>query len=171
MHTLIKYLKRIKFYFFIKLINLIPFTRFYRFKRFLLIQAGVQCGINVRIGGKLKISTDNVSFGDNIWIGNNTTIYNSGYSMVIFGDNIDIAPNCTFCTGSHEIGSQIQRAGKGYTKDIKICSGTWVGINTTILAGVEVGKANIISAGTILTKSTEENSLVGGVPGKMIKKL
>jgi maltose O-acetyltransferase len=171
MVSLIKILKRIKFHFCITLINLIPFTRFYRFKRFLLIQAGVKCGYNVRIAGKIHLSTNNVEFGNNVWIGNNTTIYNSGNSMVIFEDNIDIAPNCTFCTGTHEIGNHLQRAGKGYTKDIKIGAGTWIGINSTIIGGVEVGKGNIIAAGTVLTESTQENWLVGGVPGKKIKKL
>ena len=56
------------------------------------------------------------------------------------------------------------------TKPIKIGNHVWIGINATILKGVTIGDGAIIAAGAVVNKDVEENSLVGGVPAKVIKK-
>jgi acetyltransferase-like isoleucine patch superfamily enzyme len=39
----------------------------------------------------------------------------------------------------------------------------------TILDGVEVGNGCIIAAGAVVNKSFPENSIIGGVPAKLLK--
>lgn len=56
------------------------------------------------------------------------------------------------------------------TKPIKIGNHVWIGINATILKGVTIGDGAIIAAGAVVNKDVEENSLVGGVPAKILKK-
>lgn len=51
---------------------------------------------------------------------------------------------------------------------IKIGDDVWVGANVTILKGVEIGQGAIIAAGSVVNKSVEPFSIVGGVPAKKI---
>jgi len=38
------------------------------------------------------------------------------------------------------------------------------------MPGVKIGKGSIIAAGSVVTKSVDRYSIVGGVPAKLIKK-
>lgn len=46
----------------------------------------------------------------------------------------------------------------------------WIGYGVTILSGIRVGKGSIIATGAVVTKDVPAYSIVGGVPGKVIKK-
>lgn len=46
----------------------------------------------------------------------------------------------------------------------------WIGTNVLILSGVKISKGTVIAAGSVVTKSTESYSVVGGVPAKLIKR-
>ncbi len=46
----------------------------------------------------------------------------------------------------------------------------WIGTNVLILSGVKISKGTVIAAGSVVTKSTESYTVVGGVPAKLIKK-
>ena len=41
----------------------------------------------------------------------------------------------------------------------------------TILPGVTVGENAIVGAGAVVTKDVEPNTVVGGIPAKLIKRL
>lgn len=56
-------------------------------------------------------------------------------------------------------------------KPIKIGKRVWIGAHATILSGVTVGDNSIIAAGAVVTKDVPANSVVGGVPAKVIKTL
>lgn len=52
---------------------------------------------------------------------------------------------------------------------VTIEDNVWIGANVTILPGVVVGRGSVIAAGSVVTKSVPPNSLVAGVPAKVIK--
>ena len=56
----------------------------------------------------------------------------------------------------------------GYGK-IEIDDNTFIGANAIVLPGVYIGKNCIIGAGSVVTKSVPDNSVVAGVPGKIIE--
>ena len=53
---------------------------------------------------------------------------------------------------------------------IHIGRNVWIGANATVLAGVTIGDGAVVAAGAVVTKDVEPNSVVGGVPAKLISK-
>lgn len=47
----------------------------------------------------------------------------------------------------------------------------WIGSNVTILAGVTVDDGAVVAAGTVVTKDVAPNTIVGGVPANVIKRI
>jgi maltose O-acetyltransferase len=47
----------------------------------------------------------------------------------------------------------------------------WIGCNSIILKGVEIGERAIVSAGSVVAKSVSPNVLVVGNPAKVVKNL
>jgi acetyltransferase-like isoleucine patch superfamily enzyme len=46
----------------------------------------------------------------------------------------------------------------------------WIGTGAIILAGITIGDGSIVGAGSVVTHDVPGNSVVGGVPAKMIAK-
>jgi acetyltransferase-like isoleucine patch superfamily enzyme len=56
------------------------------------------------------------------------------------------------------------------SKPIIIGSNVWIGSKAIILKGVNIGSGSVVACGAIVTKNVPENTLVAGVPAKVIKK-
>jgi virginiamycin A acetyltransferase len=54
--------------------------------------------------------------------------------------------------------------------DTIVGNDVWIGMDTTILAGVKIGDGAIIGAKSVVTKDVEPYTVVGGNPAKVIKK-
>lgn len=54
---------------------------------------------------------------------------------------------------------------------VVIRSGAYIGANVTILQGVEIGRSSIIGAGAVVTRSVPPESVVVGVPARVVKSL
>lgn len=74
--------------------------------------------------------------------------------------------NCSFISANHS-----EEDLKEHVKvdPIKIGKNVWIGANCVILPGVLIGDNAIIGAGSVVTKNVLENSIVGGVPAKLLK--
>lgn len=162
---------KLKFKFILFLSNLVPLFHFFELRRNLLKIAGLKIGKGTRIAGKFYTTQPNIEIGENTWIGPNFTVYTNVDAKVIIGNCCDIAPNVIIDTGSHIIGDKLRRAGKGYSKDVIIGNGVWIGLRVTILAGIEISSGAIIAAGALVNKNVDKNTLVAGVPVKIIRKL
>ena len=54
---------------------------------------------------------------------------------------------------------------------IHVGNKVWIGSHVTILPGVTIGDNSIVAAGAVVTHDVPENSIVGGVPAKVLKKI
>ncbi len=117
-------------------------------------------GENVSIGQNVFIG-DNVIIGDNCKIQNNVSIYDG----VILEERVFCGPSCVF-TNVINPRSNINR--KNEYKRTLIKNDASIGANATIICGNEIGSFSFIAAGATVTKSIPNNSLVAGVPAKLI---
>ena len=52
---------------------------------------------------------------------------------------------------------------------IKVGNNCWFGANVSVMPGVTIGAGCVIAAGAVVTKNMPDNSLIAGVPAKVIK--
>lgn len=151
------------------LLFFLPGSRLFPIKRFLLKITGAQIGKNVRVM-RIRVEAVKLFIGDNTFIGDETLITGGG-SKVIIGKNCDISTRVNIVTGTHKLGNINQAAGEGYSEDIIIEDGVWVGFGVTIIHGVTIGKGSIIAAGSVVTTNIPSGVLAAGVPAKVKKQL
>ena len=114
-------------------------------------------------------NTKNVSVGHKCCICRGAFL--DAFDKIIIGNNVAISFQVTLITSSHGIGAEKNRVGELFGKPIIIGDGTWVGARSIIGPGTEVGAGSMLSAGCALMHSVPANSLVAGVPGKVITRL
>lgn len=109
----------------------------------------------------------NIEIGENFYSNHNLVILDC--AKVKFGDNVFIAPNCGFYTAEHPLNAETRNKGSEYAKPIIIGNNVWIGGGVQILSGVTVGNNSVVAAGAVVTKNVPDNSVVAGVPAKVIK--
>lgn len=153
-----------------KFSSLIPPTRFYKFKAFLYRCTGVNADESARIVSSVKIwGQGKIIIGSNTFIGHEVLLL-SGAASIKIGQNVDIGPRVTIVNGTHEIDMLNEHtAGKGYSQDIFIDDGVWIGAGALIISGVSIGFKSMIAAGSVVTTNIPPYVIAAGVPCKPIK--
>ena len=143
--------------------------RWFNIKRNLLNRLpNFNIGENTKIVGPI-ICNGTLVIGDNCWIGRNFIV--NGNGQVSIGDNCDVAPDVAINTGGHNIGNAQRRAGKGVITNISIGNGCWLCTRCTIVNEVKVGDGCVLLPCSCVTKDVLSNTMVGGIPAKIIKSL
>ncbi len=142
--------------------------KYFEKKRKLLNAIGYKIGEGTKIVGPVEWHAD-VTIGKNCWIGTHFRVHGNG--AVEIGDNCDVAPEVALLTGGHAIGDDSRRAGEGESYRITIGSGTWIGARSTVLGNTSVGKGCVIAACACVVKDIPDNTVAGGVPAKVIRRL
>ena len=143
-------------------------TRCFEIKRHLLKFAGFRIGERTKIVGPVFITGD-LTVGEDCWIGCDLKVHGNGH--VVIGKNCDLAPDISFLTGSHKIGSHERRAGEGFNSDITVGNGCWIGAGAGIMPGVQRGDGCLVAAHACVTENVPNDTLTGGVPSRVIRKL
>ena len=144
-------------------------THFYSTKRWLLNRIkNVTVGEGTAIVGPI-VFYGSLQIGKHTFIGRDFNVEGNG--QVIIGDQCDIAPHVCLITGSHIIGYNNRRAGKGFSGGITIQNGCWICANVSLLPNVNIGNGTVIGACSLVNKDVTDNCLFAGVPARLIKQL
>lgn len=117
----------------------------------------------------------NVKIGDNvgIWFG---VVLRGDVAPIEIGNNTNIQDNSVVHSEVNyptKIGNGVTIGHNSIIHGCEIGDDTLIGMGAIILNGAKIGKNCIIGAGSVITegKIIEDNSLVLGVPGKVIRKV
>jgi maltose O-acetyltransferase len=136
--------------------------------------AGFQIGQGTVMWG-LPLITGNrdlyhrLTIGRGCWI-NLGCCFDLGDTITV-GDGVAFGHQVLVMTTTHVIGPRGRRAADPVTKPVKIDNGAWIGARCTILPGVTVGAGAIVAAGAVVTRDVPPNTIVAGVPARVIKEL
>ena len=125
---------------------------------------------NTKIGAFVEIQK-NVSIGRNCKISSHTFICEGVY----IEDNVFVGHNVTFINDKHprsvnEDGTMQSESNWEVIKTF-VKKGASIGSSSTILCGVTIGENAIVGAGAVVTKDVPPNTIVAGVPAKVIKEI
>ena len=134
---------------------------------------------------KMHIGKEAVCETDQFSIGGGSMIYLADKARLILGQGFIGRGACLCCYKKIDIGNDVMIGegvmirdsnnhtihSDGYviTEPVKIGNHVWIGSRATILPGVTVGDGSVIAAGAVVTHDVPGNSLVGGVPAKVLK--
>ena len=112
-------------------------------------------------------------YGKNIKVGKNVFI-NSGCCFqdqggITIGDNALIGQQVVIATLNHDLCPE--RRANMLPAPVVIGKNVWIGAHATILPGVTIGDNSVIAAGAVVTKDVPRDTVVAGVPAKVIKKI
>ena len=110
-----------------------------------------------------------VVIGDHTRIG----IHNTIIGPVTIGNHVNLAQGITVTALNHNFDDTTKRIDEQgiATKPVVISDDVWIGANAVILPGVTIGRHAVVAAGAVVTKDVPDNTIVGGVPATIIKKL
>ncbi|MDE6802326.1 MAG: galactoside O-acetyltransferase [Muribaculaceae bacterium] len=143
--------------------NAMPFTDEYDA---LIHQLIPDMGANSRGVTPLKgVRFNMVKIGDSVVINSDCLMMAAG--GVIIEDEVMIAANAQLISNNHDLDNRWIIT----CKPVRICRRAWIGAGATILPGVTVGYNAVVGAGSVVTKDVEANTIVGGNPAKVIRRI
>jgi acetyltransferase-like isoleucine patch superfamily enzyme len=120
------------------------------------IEIGDACGLS----GTVITATEKIILGNRVQCGANTLISDND------AHSLDAA------TRRGEIEGRLPRGSRqAESRPVIIHDDVWLGMNVTVLKGVEIGPRSVIGAGSLVTRSIPADSLAVGVPARVIKSL
>ncbi len=143
-----------------------------------LSRRGVVFGDRCTVGRFSHIATSNPlagEAGEGLRMGNHSNIGPYSFigcsGFIEIGNNVMMGPRVNLLAEQHnfgEAGASIKSQGVKRSF-IRIEDDCWIGANATVLAGVTIGRGSIIGAGAVVTRDVPANTIVGGVPARVLR--
>lgn len=137
-------------------------------RRALVKQIFKSCGSAVKIEQRAYFgSGSELRLGSRSMLGHHSRIDHD----VTIGDDVLMGPGVIMLSNSHEFSSleiPMSQQGARPRRPIVIEDDVWIGARVIVLPGVRVGRGSIVGAGSVVTKSVEPYSIVGGSPARPI---
>jgi acetyltransferase-like isoleucine patch superfamily enzyme len=107
----------------------------------------------------------NTIIGKNVFINFDCTFLDLG--GITIEDNVMIAPKVSLLTEGHPIPPDSRRSLVPKPSHIK--ENAWIGAGAIILPGVTIGENSVVAAGAVVSRDVPDNTVVGGIPARIIK--
>ena len=169
----------------------------YNFRRSILsFKKGVYLKGNVSICARVKIIVEKgarLEIGNNVKLEHDTVVYCKKGSVVRIGNNTSTGHHTEIsCNNSIDLGNDIIMSAFTYITDsnhrydlkdvpirsqgmsvgkTKVGSNVWLGRGAMILKDAEVGDHSVVGANSVVTKKFDGNSVLGGIPAVLVKKI
>ena len=133
----------------------------------------------VKIGAFSNLnSTSHFSkYGIGLKMGNNSAIgdytHFGAAGGIEIGNDVIMGSYISFHSENHNFSdiSKLIREQGVTSKGIKLGNNIWVGAKVTFLDGCVVGNNSVVAAGAVVNGIYPENSIIGGVPAKILKSI
>lgn len=119
-------------------------------------------GVNIHVGKECFVNYNctfldvaPIKLGNGVWIGANVTLATPNHPFLA-----EERLNANYPDGYHDL---------EYAAPITIKDGCWICSSSTICGGVTIGKNSIVAAGAVVLHDVPPNSIVAGVPAKVIR--
>lgn len=109
----------------------------------------------------------NITIGKNVFINSGCRFQDQG--GITLGDGALIGHNVVLATLNHGLAPEKRQT--LYPSPILIGNNVWIGANATVVPGVTIGDGAIVAAGAVVTRDVPANTMVGGVPARVIKQI
>jgi acetyltransferase-like isoleucine patch superfamily enzyme len=106
-----------------------------------------------------------IKLGKNVFINHGCTFLDLG--GIVVEDDTMIGTQVNIITENHPIDPTKRKSLD--LKSVTIKRNVWIGANATILPGVTIGENSIVAAGAVVTKDVPANTIVAGVPAKIVR--
>ena len=120
-------------------------------------------------GCKIRAHEGQVSIGAKSVLGQECTI--SSFQHISIGRECIVADRVMLIDFDHgvvEVERPIREQGI-YKRDVNVGHNVWIGYGACLLRGVTVGDNSIIGTSSVVTCDVEANSVVAGVPARLIR--
>jgi maltose O-acetyltransferase len=156
------------------LVRLLPPGMWGRLRAALYRTAGLRVGQGTLFAGPLTLGTargcaQRIQIGSHCFL--NTHIFVDAAALVTLGNGVSVGHHVVIVTSDHAIGPPMFRAGTLQPRPVTLEDGVWIGAGVTLLPGVTVGAGSVVAAGAVVTRDVPANTLVGGIPAKVIRQL
>jgi acetyltransferase-like isoleucine patch superfamily enzyme len=121
--------------------------------------------------GSIKKDSGQLLVGNNVGISENC--YFAIRGNLTIGNDVIFGPAVRVFTENHsmEINDLPFRLQEEIRSDVVIGNNVWIGAGAFILPGVIIGDNAVVAAGSVVNRSVESGTIVGGVPAKFLKSL
>ncbi|SFM59110.1 sugar O-acetyltransferase [Methanolobus profundi] len=109
----------------------------------------------------------NIKLGKNVFINHACTFMDRG--GITIDDDTKIGPKANLLTSNHPLDPAHRK--ELVSTPIWIKKNVWVGAAATILPGVTVGENSVVAAAAVVTQDVPPNTVVAGVPARVIRTL
>jgi acetyltransferase-like isoleucine patch superfamily enzyme len=115
------------------------------------------------------VHSERITIGSNFGV--NSGCYINGLGGIEFGSYVLLGSNVTISSGLHSIDDAFPPvfSRQSIPKKIIICDDVWIGSGAIIMPGVYIAKGTVIGANAVVTKDTEEYSVMVGSPAKKLR--
>ena len=96
-----------------------------------------------------------ITFGNGVWVGANVPFATPNHPL-----SAEERLNADYPDGLHDL---------EYSAPITVKDGCWICSGAIICGGVTIGENSVVAAGAVVAKDVPANSLVAGVPAKVIR--
>jgi acetyltransferase-like isoleucine patch superfamily enzyme len=144
----------------------------YLFLKYILGVKSVGKNINVSKGFKIFNGAHNIIIGNNVFLTDVLLNADDNHGTITIEDFVFFSHKVMVIARGHDY-SKIDKERQEAVVEapILIKKGAWIGSGAIILSGITIGKNAVVAAGSIVTKNVEDNTIVAGIPAKLIKNI